>query len=115
MEQVTFEHLPKAVSNLQETVNDIKNLLLQKGNNNNQPEADELLTVHQAADFLSLTAPTLYSLISKGEVPVMKRSKRCYFLKQDLINYLKEGRRKVPAEIATEASQYINQKKRGLK
>jgi excisionase family DNA binding protein len=80
-----------------------------------KPEADELLTVHQAAEFLSLSTPTLYSLISKGQVPVMKRSKRCYFLKQDLINYLKEGRKKSPAEIAAEATQYINQKKRGLK
>lgn len=113
MEQITFEQLPKAFSNLFNKVENIERLLQTK--QEPQPEADELLTVHQAAAFLSLSAPTLYSLISKGEVPVMKRSKRCYFLKQDLINYLKEGRKKSPAEIAAEANQYLNQKKRGLK
>lgn len=82
---------------------------------NSKAEEDALLTVKQAAEFLTLSVPTLYGLISKGEVPVMKRSKRCYFLKQDLINYLKAGRRMSSAEINAEAAQYLQQKKRGLK
>lgn len=56
-------------------------------------EEEKLLTVEDAAEFLSLAAPTIYGLISKGELPVMKRSKRCYFLKKDLINYMKAGRK----------------------
>jgi hypothetical protein len=39
-------------------------------------------------------------------LPVMKRSKRCYFSKVELINYLKLGRKKTLAETATEAEQY---------
>jgi hypothetical protein len=38
-----------------------------------QPE--QLLTIKQAAEFLSLSDPTLYTKVSKGELPVMKRSK----------------------------------------
>lgn len=113
MEQITFEQLPTAFTHLFNKVANIERLLQTK--QEFQPETDELLTVHQAAEFLSLSTPTLYGLISKGQVPVMKRSKRCYFLKRDLINYLKEGRKKSPAEIQAEAAQYLNQKKRGLK
>lgn len=116
MEKTVFISLP--IEDLQTVIIDCVNSCLKYNKHNGkelQPELDELLTVHQAAEFLSLSAPTLYSLISKGEVPVMKRSKRCYFLKQDLINYLKEGRKKSPAEITAEANQYLNQKKRGLK
>jgi hypothetical protein len=42
----------------------------------------------------------------------MKRSKRCYFSKVELINYLKQGRKKTTAEIADEAETYLK-KKRG--
>ena len=66
-------------------------------------EPEMLLTVQDAAKFLSLSVPTIYGLISKGELPVMKRSKRCYFSKAELINYLKQGRKKTVSEIEAEA------------
>jgi len=109
---ITFETLPKAVTTLQESVNEIKRLLLVKSNEP-QNEADELLTVQDTAKFLSLSVPTVYGLISKGELPVMKRSKRCYFSKVELINYLKQGRKKTLAETASEAEQYCKTKNGG--
>lgn len=65
------------------------NNLLQKEN----AENDELLTVQSAAKFLSLSVPTIYTKISKGELPVIKRDKRCYFTKADLLSYLKDGKK----------------------
>lgn len=77
-----------------------------------QPEAtDKLLTVPQAAEFLSLAVPTVYSLISKGELPCMKRSKRVYFSRSELMDYLKTGRKKSNTEIQAQADQYLNKKK----
>jgi len=46
---------------------------------------EQLLTVQQAAKFLSLTVPTVYSKVSKNELPVMKRSKRLYFSRTELL------------------------------
>jgi excisionase family DNA binding protein len=57
-----------------------------------QPE--QLLTIQEAAEFLSLTVPTMYSKVSKGELPVMKRSKRLYFSRTELMEYVKAGRKK---------------------
>jgi excisionase family DNA binding protein len=74
-------------------------------------DKNELLTVQDTAKFLTLSVATIYSLISKGEIPVMKRSKRCYFSKVDLINYLKQGRRKTNLEIEQEADNYLSNKK----
>lgn len=54
---------------------------------------DVLMTIQEAAEFLHLTVPTLYSKCSKGELPVKKRSKRLYFSKLELISYLNEGSR----------------------
>ena len=110
--KITFDTLPEAVTNLQETVNNIERLLLVKSKEN-EPQAEELLTVQGAAKFLSLSAPTIYGLIHKGEIPVMKRSKRCYFSKTELINYLKQGRKKTVLEIAIETDEFLaeNRKK----
>jgi len=113
--EITFEQLPNAVNQLFDKLVNIERLLLEKGNEN-QSEKDELLTVQDAAKFLSLSVPTIYGLISKGELPVMKRSKRCYFSKVELINYLKQGRKKTTVEIAAEADTFLStQKKRWLK
>ena len=78
-----------------------------------QPE--QLLTVQEAAQFLNLTVPTIYSKVSKGELPVMKRSKRLYFSSIQLMEYLKEGRKKSNAEIEQEAEAYLSKNKKGLK
>lgn len=109
MQDLTFDQLPKAVSQLFDKLSNIENLLMQKGGDV-LPETDELLTVEQAAEFLSLSKPTVYGLISKGEIPVMKRSKRCYFSKIELMNYLKLGRRKSNAEIEAIADQHMTRK-----
>lgn len=110
--KITFETLPEAVTNLQETVKNIERLLLVKSKEN-EPQAEELLTVQGAAKFLSLSVPTIYGLIHKGEIPVMKRSKRCYFSKTELINYLKQGRKKTVLEIAIETDEFLAKKKGG--
>ena len=84
---------------------------------NEQPTTDQpeqLLTIQEAAEFLSLTVPTMYSKVSKREIPVMKRSKRLYFSRTELLDYLKDGRKKSNAEIEQEAEAYLLNNKKGL-
>ena len=107
--EITFEQLPQAVSQLHEKLANIERLLLQKVNDP-QIETNELLTVQDVATFLSLSVPTIYGLISKKEIPVMKRSKRCYFSKVELMNYLKQGRKKTFEETGIEAQNYLTSK-----
>ena len=78
-------------------------------------QIEHLLTVQEAAQFLKLTVPTIYSKVSKGELPVMKRSKRLYFSSTELMDYLRKGRKKTNAEIQKEAGVYLSNKKGGLK
>ena len=111
MEKTVFISLP--IEDLQTVIIDCVNSCLKnnkQSSTQNQPETDELLTVQDTAKFLSLSVPTVYTLISKGELPVMKRSKRCYFSKVELINYLKQGRKKTLAETASEAENYLKKK-----
>ena len=76
---------------------------------------DVIMTIQQAAEFLSLTVPTMYSKVSKGELPFMKRGKRLYFSRTELMEYIKEGRKKSNAEIEAEAKAYLSNNKKALK
>jgi len=115
MEQVlTFNDLPKAVKMLTKEVSELKRLLIEKQEQPSTDQPEQLLTVQEAAAFLSLTVPTLYSKCSKNELPYMKRSKRLYFSRIELLEYLKAGRKKSNAEIEQEAKAYLLNNKKGL-
>jgi excisionase family DNA binding protein len=106
--QNPFEALEARLNNIETLLLDLKHLPKEQPT---QTQQDELLTVQDTAEFLSLSVPTIYGLISKGELPVMKRSKRCYFSKSELMDYLKQGRKKTLAETASQADQYLKSKK----
>ena len=111
MEQLTFDQLPTAVTMLTKEVSELKRLLIDKqAAPTSQPE--QLLNIQEAAEFLSLTVPTMYSKVSKGELPVMKRGKRLYFSRTELLEYLKEGRKKSNVEIEQEAKAYLSNNKK---
>jgi excisionase family DNA binding protein len=110
--KITFEELPLAVTMLHEKLESIEQLLRKKTDSSG-PAPDELFTIPQAANFLSLAPATLYGLIHKGQIPHMKRSKRVYFSRQELFDYLKQGKRKANFEIEEGIGEYLKSKKIG--
>lgn len=61
------------------------------------------LNVEEAAEFLDLSKSHIYKLSSRGEIPHYKPTgKRLYFLKEDLIDFLKAGKVKTNREIEKE-------------
>jgi len=111
MENLTFDKLPEAVTMLAKEVSELKALLLKQSEQPSTEPQDELLTIQQASELLNLSVPTLYSKVSKREISSMKRSKRLYFSRTELIEYLKAGKRKTSAEIEAEADAYLSNKK----
>ena len=78
-------------------------------------QTEQFLTIQEAATLFNLKVPTMYSKVSRGEIPVMKRGKRLYFSRSELLEYLKEGRKKSNSEIEMEAESYLaNKKSTGL-
>jgi len=115
MEQhLTFDKLTEAVTMLTKEVGELKRLLIEKQEQTPTDQPEQLLTIQEAAEFLRLSVPTLYSKVSKGELPVMKRGKRLYFSRTELLEYVKAGRKKSNAEIEQEAKAYLLNKKKGL-
>ena len=78
-----------------------------------QPE--QPLIIDEVATLLHLTKPTVYSKVSKNEIPgVCKQGKRLYFDRQTIIDWIKQGRKKSNAEIEQEAEAYLLNNKKGL-
>jgi len=114
METLTFDQLPQAVTMLTKEVSELKRLLIEKQEQpTDQPE--QLLTIDEVATLLHLTKPTVYSKVSKNEIPgVCKQGKRLYFDRQTIIDWIKQGRKKSNAEIEQEAKAYLLNNKKGL-
>ena len=104
METLTFDQLPNAVAMLTKEVRELKRLLIEKQEQAPTEQPEQLLTIEEAAKFLRLAVPTMYSKVSKGELPVMKQGKRLYFSRTELLEYLKDGRKKSNAESLVELS-----------
>lgn len=107
--EISFDKLPESVSQLNEKLDRIEELLIK----NSQPQAKEpedvLLSVPEAAEFLNLAIPTIYSNVAQNKLPSMKFGKKLYFSKKELMEYLKTTRRKTAHEINREAENFINQ------
>ena len=107
--QITFEGLPMAVSTLVEDVRQIKALLLE---NSTKEEGVSILTMEETSEFLHVKKPTLYSYVSKGLIPHHKRAGRLYFLKNELIDWVKAGNKR-SFDVEAEAKRIISKRKGG--
>lgn len=106
-----FEVIENRLTSIENLLLDLKQKPIEVGIQN---EAEKLLNIQEAAEFLNLTVPTMYSKVSKNEIPFMKRSKRLYFSSVQLMEYIKEGRKKSNAEIEAEAEAYLSNNKKRL-
>lgn len=111
MKQLSFEQLPNAVDRLYTKLESIERLLIQ-GSTQAQEEPNKLLSIDEASEYLNLAKPTIYSMVSKGTIPYMKCSKRLYFSKDELHNYVSKGRVKTIAEIQEDAVSSLSNQRR---
>ncbi len=77
-----------------------------------QPETDQLGGIDLAQEITGLAKPTIYGLIAQSKIPHMKRGKLLYFSKQELMDWIKQGRRKTVADMQAEADSYLSGKRK---
>lgn len=70
---------------------DCVNSCLSNQDQKEKKDEDKLFIIQEAAEFLGLTVPTIYTKVSRKEIPFKKVSKRLYFSKLELIEYINKG------------------------
>ena len=102
-----FAEIEVRLSNIENLILDLKHQPKQVSTD----KTEQLLTIQQASEFLNLSVPTLYMYVHRTEIPYMKKSKRLYFSKKELFEFVKAGRKKTVSEITAEADTYLKEKK----
>ena len=105
MKPFTFEDLPNILGTLSLRVENIERLLKEIKNKPPEPEDAGLMTINEASKLIRLSVPTIYSKVCRNEIPVSKQGKRLYFLRSDLLDWIKSGRIKTISEIRQEVDQ----------
>ena len=106
---LTFENLPKAISQLSNEIVLLRQLICQ---NEAKPvnSEQEMLNVIEAASILRLHPTTVSQKLKKGELPGQKKGKIWYIFKNDLFNYLRQSEHKSFDELAIHADDFLAKK-----
>ncbi|MEB8345095.1 helix-turn-helix domain-containing protein [Flavobacteriaceae bacterium KMM 6898] len=72
----------------------------------NQQE-DVFLTIGEACTLIFLAKPTVYGLVHRNKIPYHKQGKRLYFLKSELLEWIKGGKRQTKSSIEEKANEYL--------
>jgi len=89
MENLSFNDLPEKIGEILKYVQKLEEKV-EKLSSNSSPK--EHYTAEEAADFLNIKIKTLYNLKESNDIAYCKPSKKIYFLKEDLMDYLKASR-----------------------
>ena len=105
-----FEVIEARLNNIETLLLDLKHTPKEQSE---QPKTDlwfdlnELCTYHPDKP----SKPTVYGWVNAGFIPVHKGGKKLRFLKSEIDNWLRQGRKKTLAETANEAELYCKTKK----
>ena len=109
MEPFNFNELPEVIRRLFEKVEDIERMVT-----NLQPnvtDENELLDVKEAAHFLKISVASLYTKVSRKEIPVSKPGKRLYFNRAELREWIDLAKKKTARQITLEAAKRVSPNK----
>lgn len=91
MQTITFDTMPKALSDLTCKVDQI----LKAMSGNQKSEIDKLMTMDELINFLPEhpARQTIYGKVNNRQIPFAKHGKFLYFRKSEIENWLNNGRR----------------------
>lgn len=113
-EKIPFENLPNEVYKLIKRF-DYFEQLLQKIDREVQQKSDQWFNLKQLCEYHpDKPAPsTVYEWVHNKTIPHYKKAhEKLKFLKSEIDEYLKMGRRKTVYEINQEAKEYVNKKRK---
>lgn len=108
LQQITLETLPKAFMHLLEEVKELKTLLIQK-NQESQPIINQWFDLNELCNYHpdKPKPATVYGWVFAGKIPVNKGGKKLRFLKSEIDEWLKQGRKMTLAESSLNAEKYL--------
>jgi predicted DNA-binding transcriptional regulator AlpA len=109
MENNPFKTINDKLDKLQFLFDELQN------NSSKVPIETDLLDVKQASKFLKQSEGTLYNNALKGTIPSYKKFGKRYFLKSELLEWIKKGVHKTRSQIAEDVNNTLESQKKKTK
>ena len=114
-----MQNVVLSIRNIDDLINDVANKVVEKIELwNIKPqtqltETDQWLNLPKLCEYLpdKPAKATVYGYVSANKIPCHKGAKKLRFLKSEIDNWLKQGRKKTISEIEAEATRYLLNKK----
>lgn len=107
-----FTEIDRRFNRIESLIVELRNI--QQHSSTHPDDTDQLLSISEASKLLKLAIPTLYSKVSRNEIPVSRSHGKLYFSKKILIEWAMSGYSKTVTELANEAID-LPQRKGGRK
>ena len=108
---IDFEQMQRDLSETRQDLRVVLDYLKQFSPQTPLPE-ESPLNVQQAAELLDVTTATVYDLVHKRRIPSHRPGKRLYFLRSELMDWIRNGRRMTVDELNSAASDRPTRTKR---
>lgn len=106
----TFDQLPSVVYQLTNEVKELKALLLQKVQPQNDIEVP--LNINEVSKLTELSLPTLYGYVQRNEIPFYKKGNRLKFFKSEIIEWYRTGKQKTVKEVEADTDQLLSNRRK---
>jgi excisionase family DNA binding protein len=105
--EISFENLPKAVAHLVSEMAEIKSLF-KKQQTPVVPQKRVPIGIEETCRIIGKAKPTIYTLVRKRLLPCYKNGKKLYFFEDELLEWIKSGRKKTVHELTAELEANIH-------
>lgn len=106
--EISFENLPQAVAHLANEIATVK-YLVQKTYLPEVKEPRIAIGIDEACKVVDKAKSTVYTLCRKRILPSYKKGKKLYFFRDELLEWIENGRRKTMEEINDDSQSYFEQ------
>jgi len=102
-----FESLEHRLSNIENLLQDLKDLSQPA---QIEPSIKKPVSIKRISEITNLAKQTIYGLASTRKIPHFKQGKRLYFFEDEIIDWIKKGKRKTEIEILDETLSTLKRK-----
>jgi predicted DNA-binding transcriptional regulator AlpA len=101
-------------SELDQRLTSIESILLELQASLSRPKVDASrlpINIDRVSALSNLAKPTIYGLVGAKKIPHAKQGKKLYFFEDEIIDWIRQGKRKTLTEIEAEAAAHLENRR----
>ena len=101
-------------SELDQRLTSIESILLELQASLSRPKVDASrlpINIDRVSALSNLAKPTIYGLVGAKKIPHAKQGKKLYFFEDEIIDWIRQGKRKTLSEIEAEAAAHLENRR----